>query len=150
MYCEDVHEDADDGVPAERPVSSYLIGKPCSSHYSPFGRGTKGYIAWHLEKRRWVFLKDMWKDVSNQVHSELEVYKRLKQNNVRCVPTAIGGGTCGSITDAQDLFPSAAPRPARVHTRLVLLQVARPLEDYQDAKHLILIIWCALSGPFQL
>ena len=128
-------------------TSTYLIGKPCASHYSLFGRGTRGYVAYCIEQKRWVFLKDMWKDASPLVHFELDVYKRLQ--GVNFIPTAIGGGILGGRTKVQDFFPAPAPRATRVHCRLVLKEVARPLEDYENAQHLIAVVSAALTGEYQ-
>ena len=142
MRCADVPDE--NANPGAVNVSTYLIGKPRASHYSLFGRGTRGYVAWHIEKERWVFLKDMWKNAALDVPFELEVYMHLK--GVEYIPTAIGGGPVGSPTKAQDLFPDTDRPATRVHCRLVLEEVAQPLEDYKDASHLVVILEHALQG----
>ena len=105
-------------------------------------------MAYCLEQKRWVFLKDMWKDASPLVHFELDVYKRLQ--GVNFIPTAIGGGILGGRTKAQDFLPATASLAARVHCRLVLKEVARPLEDYENAQHLIAIVSDALTGECRI
>lgn len=112
-----------------------------------FGRGTRGYIAYDVTNKRWVFFKDMWKDASDDVHLELDTYALLKASSVPAVPTAVGGGVIDDQgTWAQKLFDTTPSPAPRVHCRLVLKEVARPLEDYQDAEHLIRIIYHALQG----
>ena len=72
--------------------TSYLIGKHIVASFSPTGRGTKGYVAFNLKNARLCFLKDYWRPSSAQIRSELEIYKRLHDNNVRRIATALGGG----------------------------------------------------------
>ena len=89
----------------------------------------------------------MWKDTSDDVHFELDTYALLKASNVPAVPTAVGSGVLvGHGTWAQSFFDTAARPAPRVHCRLVLREVARPLEGYGDAQHLIRVLYHALQG----
>ena len=164
IICKDI-EPSDPGVSSRRTratsnanMSTYFVGKPRSSDPSMYDRGTKGFVAYSPQKG-FVFLKQYWKDVSDCVHPELEIYSVLQQKNVRYIPTVLGGGPATVVDDglykmprtlrtrAQDFFDATPYKPAaRELHRLVLQQVARPLEDYDNAAHLISIISEAFTG----
>ena len=56
------------------------------------GRATRDFVAFNMSSKRLCFLKDYWRPVSNRIHSELDVYRRLQEHEVCHVATAIGGG----------------------------------------------------------
>ncbi|THH30018.1 hypothetical protein EUX98_g4181 [Antrodiella citrinella] len=55
----------------------FLIRNLSSHGDSLTGRATKGYIAFDLATKEFCFLKDSWRLLSDDIHPELEVYKRL-------------------------------------------------------------------------
>ncbi|KIP03555.1 hypothetical protein PHLGIDRAFT_496602, partial [Phlebiopsis gigantea 11061_1 CR5-6] len=95
-----------------------------------------------------VFLKDYWR--AADTHSEVETYHRLLQHGVRNVATAIAGG---DVIGAHGVQKTLSQRffdgdrvdvPERIHTRLVLKEIGRPLETYKGAKELISVTTQAL------
>ncbi|EKM49436.1 uncharacterized protein PHACADRAFT_201696 [Phanerochaete carnosa HHB-10118-sp] len=119
--------------PSER---AFLISKLIAGHGVPVGRCTRGYIAFDLWKKDFCFLKDQWR--SSVRRSELDVYTRLHKNGVRCIATPIAGGdVCGMLRSPQYTKtqrylapPSKQPALMRIHTRIVVEEVGRPLETY--------------------
>lgn len=140
--------DADSSQPP--PSRQFLIGKYLSASHSLTGRATRGYIAFDIEKERLVFLKDYWRPDADGVHPELDVYARLKQNNVRFVATAIGGGDVGGsraqLTGTQELIPEPKRPKARIHYRVLLEQVGQPLEKYYNSYFMLAFVAHALIG----
>ncbi|EKM50224.1 uncharacterized protein PHACADRAFT_188541 [Phanerochaete carnosa HHB-10118-sp] len=65
------------------------------------GRGGKGYIAYDVDRRRLVFIKEYWRADHPTVHPEVEVYKRLRGAGVTKVATAIAGG-CWLVAAGQE------------------------------------------------
>ncbi|EKM52418.1 uncharacterized protein PHACADRAFT_198473 [Phanerochaete carnosa HHB-10118-sp] len=138
----DSGSDSGSSVDVDRPslTGPYLIGKSISSHYSPTGRCTRGFIAFDLGSRRMVFFKDQWRSVLRP-RTELDAYRRLHRHHVRHIATPIAGGDVEQYTLTQELIFSL---PKRVHTRFVTKEVGRPLEDYDNAIHLLEVVGMAL------
>ena len=128
------------GTPSQQ---SFLVGKPISSHFSLTGRCTRGYIAFDLQTDRMAFLKDQWRSV-NRLRAELDTYRRLHQNEVPCIATPIAGGDIDfQLTETQEHI---AWLPKRVHTRLVLKDVGRPLQECRNSADLLRTITYAFMG----
>lgn len=111
----------------------------------------KAHIAYLPTKGSLAFYKEDWKVDSHRVHRELDVYERLNEASVPWVPTAIGGGPVETsdkqhiLTRSQTLFNPIRP-PAREPNCLVLKEVALPLEEYDDASHLMDILFDTIQG----
>lgn len=158
-----VQDDGDGQAADAPPTKSFLIGQPVSNQYSLTGRATRGYVAYDIEDNTLVFLKDQWRSHAKSNHPELETYRRLEKHNVSFVATAIAGGdvidprTGGPQTTVSQKYlekyshmPDSAVPTARIHTRLVVHQVGRPLEEYRNSIELIWICLQALSGALHL
>lgn len=159
MRCAVAQDDDSGTADSTLPTKSFLIGQYVSGQYSPTGRATRGYVAYDLEDNTLVFLKDQWRANAEGCHPELETYKRLKQANVSHVATAIAGG---DVLDPRTGSPQRTvsqiylekysrtpdlPVPVeRIHTRLVLREVGRPLEKYRHSIELIRVCRHALCG----
>lgn len=129
---------------------SYLIGKPISASHSPTGRGTKGFIGYDLEASRLVFIKDCWRADARGVHPELKIYSKFKKLGVQYVATAIGGGDVGGpaaqVSLTQD-FMDRRDRPTRrIHYRLVLEDVGRSFDTYDDSNEMVIATAQAFIG----
>ena len=122
------------------------------------GRATKRFIAFNVEEKTFCFLKDSWRPDSPSIHPELEVYEKLAPNNIIGIATVHSGGDLFlptfhessaeiQVTKTQTL-PGATQNLRRIHTRIVLNEVAIPLERYRHSKELCIAILCALSGEF--
>lgn len=126
-------------TPQER---AYLIGKQTSDHFSPTGRCTRGYVAFDLESRCLVFLKDQWR-AETRARTEIETYRRLHRHKVPCIATPVAGGDIPTHrTETQNKLghlPKTKRPVRRIHTRLVTKDVGLPLEKYVDSLHLLQI-----------
>ncbi|KAI9069930.1 hypothetical protein FKP32DRAFT_1558752 [Trametes sanguinea] len=74
----------------------FLVGKPVWTAFWLFGRGTRGYVAFLVKTRRFVFLKDCWRPFYEGVepegrYLELLAEEALKAPDIR-VPTVIAHG----------------------------------------------------------
>lgn len=135
----------------------FLIGKHIVGSLSPTGRATKGYVAFNLRTKRLCFLKDTWRPNSPDIPIELEVYRVLMTEGVLHVAKAIAGG------DVRPLDPNGDPESQaaqctvtqeylshgpleRLHSRLVLEELARPLETYETSTELVCALYDAIEG----
>ncbi|CCM06472.1 uncharacterized protein FIBRA_08739 [Fibroporia radiculosa] len=127
----------------------FLIGKATFISSSPTGRATKGFVAFDMHLRRLVFLKDVWR-VTN-VPTELEVYERLWKHEVSNILTPICGGDVGGSRSPGSPSPQTTrtqefvkKQSARVHFRLIVYQVCKPLTEYSDSRELVCILLDAI------
>ena len=125
---------------------------------SPTGRSTRTFHALHLQTGNIVFLKDTWRVISPGLIPEHEVYDKLKAANVPNVASVltykdIDGHVTRTLNFEQaPWLKSRGTRRFRKfqHYRLVLHQVARPLESFLNTKVLVRVILDALEGKFNL
>ncbi|KAL6310484.1 hypothetical protein BKA93DRAFT_907084, partial [Sparassis latifolia] len=119
----------------------YLVGRARFSSSSLTGRATRGYVAYDLATQRLAFLKDTWRADSDKVKPEREVYERLYQKGVReRIATLICGGDVGDSTQKTRTQEYNARIMGRIHYRIVVKEVGRPLEDYTDVREMILVV----------
>ncbi|KAL7277934.1 hypothetical protein ACG7TL_007882 [Trametes sanguinea] len=81
----------------------FLVGKPIWTASWLFGRGTRGYIALDVKKRRFVFLKDCWRPFYVGIKSEGAYLEILNPGGTNAtdvhVPTLVThGDVAGQIT----------------------------------------------------
>lgn len=152
VECDEVLQSGDRRRTRSSRRKRFLIGKHIAGGYAPIGRGTRGWVAYCVDDATLVFMKEQWRANAVGVHPELETYSRLREHGVRNVATAIAGGDVGS---SRGLHKTASQRffdkdgkdiPERIQTRLVLKEVGRPLESYEDSIEMILVITQALKG----
>ncbi|KAH9896056.1 hypothetical protein C8Q73DRAFT_463205 [Cubamyces lactineus] len=137
-------------------VQSFLVGKPLVEKQGPFQRGMRGFVAYALHEKRFVFLKESRRDSAitfRRGHGpDLEL---LAARGVPNIPTVV---TYGDVED-----PSWTWRQTRmcdkakrsrlgldgegefglkrfVRSRLVMEEVALPLECVQSGKELVSVI----------
>ncbi|KAH9944879.1 hypothetical protein B0H21DRAFT_823036 [Amylocystis lapponica] len=93
--------------------------------------------------KKLVFLKDSWRsDDSEHIPPERKTYQRLHAKGVRFIATLICAGDVGvpaRRTRTQE-FASEIVLDARVHYRLVVKQVGRPLEDYEHSREMVTVV----------
>ncbi|KAL6308013.1 hypothetical protein BKA93DRAFT_31339 [Sparassis latifolia] len=119
----------------------YLVGRARSSSSSLTGRATRGYVAYDMATQRLAFLKDTWRADSDKVKPEREVYERLYQKGVReRIATLICGGDVGESVQKTRTQEFNARIMGRIHYRIVVKDVGRPLEDYADVREMILVV----------
>ncbi|KAF7790390.1 hypothetical protein EIP86_001345 [Pleurotus ostreatoroseus] len=131
-------------------AKTFLIGISLADAGTLTGRATRGYAAYDIEKQRLVFMKDSWRSDVIGVHPELEVYRRLREKDVKYVATAIGGGDVGGSQPQMTLNQQWIVKPSvpntRIHYRLLTLQVGRPLDTYERSADLIVAVKNAFYG----
>ncbi|CAL1698835.1 unnamed protein product [Somion occarium] len=129
----------------------FLVGKLRAGSRYPTGRGTKGYIAFDLQKPRFVFVKEGWRIDSDDVTSEMDIYAQLEKNHVEHVPTVVCGGDVGTPvqrTVSQSLLTASSEVTfaARIHYRIVLEEIGLPLEEHVRGEELSLAVYyCILA-----
>ncbi|CAL1706200.1 unnamed protein product [Somion occarium] len=97
-------------------IDHFLIGYHHAEGLSATGRPPRGYVAYDLGGNKAVFLKDSWRQDLKSAYPEHEVYKKVKDKQVRFVANALCGGDVGDGADRIHSQPSCA----RIHYRIVL------------------------------
>ena len=130
----------------------YLVGKPYYTQKGMAGRGTRGYVALDLETGRFVWLKDAWRAAYDLVDKEGDILQRLKDANIKHVPTLVcHGDLLGQTTVSYDkwstFFPGKkCPMKPHRHYRLVVKEVGKPLHEFEDGAHLVLCMLSVVIG----
>ena len=93
-------------------------------------------------------MKDYWRPDSLRITPEIQIYKELRDANVRHVATVAAGGDLeGQTTRTQESLRGRPYTPTkRVHCCILLNELARPLEDYENSESLVTIVYHALLG----
>ncbi|KAI0077489.1 hypothetical protein K474DRAFT_1621041, partial [Panus rudis PR-1116 ss-1] len=121
---------------------NFLIGRRLSSSGAePYGRGTKGFVAFDLQSETFVFLKDAWRESS--ANPEASTYRILKEKNVPNIATLVCGGDIPGHCTKTHAFLDKFKQPM-YHHRLVLKEIGLPLEKYVSSQHLCTHLWKAL------
>ncbi|KAI0645248.1 hypothetical protein C8Q79DRAFT_1011331 [Trametes meyenii] len=143
-------------VPDEERGGSrtFLVGKPHFMAPGVAGRATRGYIALDANNPDGppVFLKDAWRVVSDDIEQEGSVLKTLHENQVQCVPTPVcHGDLAGQETRTQAVWPEyhpgmECPLKTHQHYRLVVKEVGKPLEQFENSSQLVSALWCCVTA----
>lgn len=135
----------------------FFVGQPNFKAQCVAGRGTRGYVALELDKgdTPFVYLKDCWRVVHDQIKKEGVVLQTLNTENVPHVPTVACHGDLGQATKSQDLWhkyhpevsPGAQfPLKKHEHYRLVVKEVGKPLIKFETGFQLLFALFCCLKG----
>ncbi|KAI0071397.1 hypothetical protein K474DRAFT_1679440 [Panus rudis PR-1116 ss-1] len=135
-------------APEDQPkMRQYLIGRPNFKPVAePFGRGTKGFIAFDIEKKDFVFLKDAWREYS--ANPEADVYRKLKQHKVEYIAMLRCGGDLPGQHTTTNQHLNDHP-VGMVHHRLVVVEIGQHLETYYNSSLLCFYVRCALIAHKQ-
>lgn len=144
-----------------------VIGKHHARNASPWGRGTKGYMAYAPELGRLLFVKMGWRPTSSDVTSELATYMHLYEKGVKHIPQVVGGSdVCHGMDDAlRPCNPNDKARPKlrtisqqsiksdgpmefceRVQHRLIFETIGIPLGEYANALAMIYAVYQAFKS----
>ena len=155
--------------------SRYIVGKALDYDLGLVGRCTRGYLALDLSTKKCVFLKDVWRPDVSGVKPEHVWYKRLIKAKVPhlvdfkhgsdVVPSvppchyhgtpALGdtkttgrrGAQRGLTHRLVGLFdPPDSLLRGRIHYRFVQRELCRPLSEFTNSKHLVLVVLHSLKG----
>ena len=164
---------------ADDSVSYYIVGKALDYNLGVIGRCTRGYLALDLSTKGCVFLKDMWRpDVpgvepehvwyEKLIEAEVPHLVRLKHASdvVPSIPplnyhgtvtldptetTSREGAQRGLTSRLACLFPLlGSSLQGRVHYRLVQTELCRPLSEFTNSKHLVMVVLDSLKGERRL
>lgn len=151
-------------VPMIQPQArEFLIGTPSTSHRSPTGRATKGFLAFDLQEKKFVFLKDSWRPDYSAVEGltvvpsdpEIVILADLHEAQVipEHIPDVVCGGDLSLLAGASSAQRTATDQflrgyTPRLHTRLVLQQIGLPLASYSGSNELVNVMYDALIGMF--
>ena len=156
-------------------VSYYVVGKALDYDSGVAGRCTRGFLALDLSTKECVFLKDMWRPDIPRIQPEHVWYKKLAEAGVPHLvrlkhasdvvpstppvdyhgPTALSptettsrnGAQRGLSSRLKCLFPSQdVSLQGRVHYRLVQSEICRPLSEFTNSRHLVLVVLDSLRG----
>ncbi|KAL4251359.1 EKC/KEOPS complex subunit BUD32 [Abortiporus biennis] len=150
----------DKSVPPAENKLRLLIRAPRISTRSPFGRGTKGFVALDTADLKLKFLKDSWRYDGGSYHPELEVYQRLYKHDVKNIATVEGGGdvldpdpqVAESKWDAQRtashgyLKTDDLHHLPQAHHRLLIRQLGTPMEKYHSSFSLSYYLSLIIAG----
>ncbi|KAI0363442.1 hypothetical protein BV20DRAFT_144055 [Pilatotrama ljubarskyi] len=105
-------------VPSGDRMRSFLVGKPTFHASGMAGRGTRGYVALDVERKKFVWLKDAWRVHYELVDQEGSVLSELNKKEVRFVPSLICHGDIRKQTTVtpevweEQNPPKSAERPS--------------------------------------
>ena len=156
-------------------VAHYVVGRALDYNLGVIGRCTRGYLALDLSTKECVFLKDMWRPDVPGVEPEHVWYEKLIKAEVPhlvkfkhasdVVPstppqqyhgaatltatrtTSLQGAQRGLTHRLACLFDSPdSLLQGHVHYRLVQRELCRPLSEFTNSKHLVLVVLHSLKG----
>ena len=143
---------------ATRSSTNLIVRRPFSDHSSMWGRDTRAYLAYDLEKSRLVFLKDTWRMEHSKLRSESKTYRELARHGVPHIPSVLyGGDVRGSNrrpqeTISQDFAEEEDPwritvceLQKHIHHRIVQ-EIAYPLGSAVDEREFMQALHDALHG----
>ncbi|EPS96736.1 hypothetical protein FOMPIDRAFT_1101120, partial [Fomitopsis schrenkii] len=124
-----------------------IVGKAHFTSASITGRGTKCYLAYDVTDRRVVFCKEYWRVDLPTSHAEGDVYVDLHQHRVESIPTPIAAGDVRHgdssffCTRTQKFLPDDSGQPRLILYRLLLKEIAEPLETYRSSRQLVEVLF---------
>ncbi|TCD65385.1 hypothetical protein EIP91_002749 [Steccherinum ochraceum] len=132
---------------------SFLIGRPRHYSRSPFGRFSKGFVAYEPDKKALRWIKDYFRPDVSIINSETDTYLSLKAHKVRNIATFLCGGDVFSYPgDARSLQRTRSQKhikssqAARIHHRIVVEEVCRALAQYKQSRELCIAVLGALRA----
>ena len=99
-------------VPTETEVRRFLVGKATFVAPGMTGRGTRGYVAWDVDRGRFVFLKDAWRPHYENVSTEGRVLRDLRSAGVKNTPTCVCDAELEDVTKTPQYAGLRCEEPA--------------------------------------
>ena len=143
----------------------FIVGEPSFSSSSMAGRGTRGYIAIDVADPAgpFVYLKDVWRIDDPRMQQEGSILSSLNIAKVPYIPTLVCHGDVpeqATVTDkvwrklhaqesageADDEAVDPCPLKAHRHYRMVVREVAEPLDSFTNGRELIKMLVHILRG----
>ncbi|RPD55664.1 hypothetical protein L226DRAFT_617055 [Lentinus tigrinus ALCF2SS1-7] len=85
-------------VPVGNKEHHFLVGKATFTATGMTGRGTRGFIAWDVSRKRFAFLKDAWRANYQNVATEGRVLRDLRSTGVENTPTYVCDAELPDVT----------------------------------------------------
>ncbi|KAK7441539.1 hypothetical protein VKT23_016532 [Stygiomarasmius scandens] len=138
---QEIPEEAQNG-----PITYYGGKIVFSATESITGRATRIIKVWDPRRKKAVMLKDCWRVDSEQITPEGQVYKILKKNGVRNIPTCLRAGNVNPDSPVHRTHkPDGQPIRSHIHYRLIIKEVCRGnITDFLDTKELVSVLRDAL------
>jgi len=140
-------------VPTGDTECSYIAPTPKAQPYTPPGRATRGFVAYDLQRRRKVFVKDTWRVDLPDIEREGETYELLAGAQVRNIASC---SAAGDIGDHRTLTQLYANKPwackgkrdlvPHQHYRLVLDVIGDNLTEFPSSREMLRYMVHALEG----
>lgn len=146
------------GIPSAdgSKTREFLVWGALADAESPLGRATRGYPAVEIVdgavSQTPVFLKDQWRNIKGNF--EAETLKELNAMGVEYVPTLICGSDLpGQMTQTHKISENDwrvgnTHIDEMVHTRFVVAEVGKPLEQFASSRVMLGAIYDAFQGKF--
>jgi hypothetical protein len=130
----------------------YVIASPEARPSLPIGRSTRTSVAYDVQRKKRVYMKDLW-GVTSRV-PEGDVYSILHDAGVKNIPRCIDsfdfGGDSHHETQIQSFLDQPwmpeEPPSTRRHQCLILGTVGKRLEEFSSSKELVRAVLAALVG----
>ena len=143
---------------ATRKSTDLIVNSPFADHPMLFGRATRAYIAYDVNARRLVFMKDTWRADNSKLRVESRTYQRLRRYGVPHLPNVLYSGdvrrsdrrpqattTDVYAVDEGDWRTTGEDFDKYVHHRVVQ-DIAYPVESALDARELMQVVYDVLCG----
>jgi len=134
-----------------QPDAFYIATSPRYGSRLPIGRGSRAFLAYDIEKKCLVYIKDYWRVDVPGMEKEGDIYKDLHTNNVPHIPRFDRGDDLGPVTVTQQWRENAwACATAQLftyrHYRMVLGDVGRDLASFTSSWEFINALADAIEG----
>lgn len=133
----------------------FIVRSPIATPYTPPGRATRGFVAYDLLGKAFVYLKDSWRIDLPDITAEGLVYATLEKASVSNIARCI---VAGDISDHVTKTQEYASKPwvkdhdnkahfiPHRHYRLVLNVIGRSLMEYKSSYEMTTAVRDALVG----
>jgi hypothetical protein len=131
-----------DDTSAAAEVKFFIAETPRFVPRSPFGRGTRGFVAWDVTEREIVWIKDYWRVNAEGMEKEGDIYLDLHRHGVPHIPKFGRAGDIKSnelCTTSNDRWVNETwacrTKESRTYTlyRVVLNEVGRDLISFDSS-----------------
>jgi hypothetical protein len=132
----------------------YIGKKPTlDGRTSPTGRHTRAFVAFDLQTKKTVVVKDTWRVDQPHLQREGDVYKTLAAANVpHIAPCVLAADLRGHRTRTREFVDAEWRQGERPHLRphqhyrMALGVIGRPLTTFKSSRELVTVLRDALQG----
>ena len=143
FHCNGLHE----------TPNRYIIGAPRSRPSLPIGRSTHTSIAYDVQMKKFVFMKDSWPIFVHENMMEGQLYERLNKGGVQNIPICLDfcdgdEHRCQTLNIQDDWVPKGLEFVCSIrrHHCLILDTVGKPLDEFGSSFELSHAVRAAVIG----